>query len=49
MFDGAKLDKKIETTKIFHEKLITLYKLFVFLYKSAGVNTTCAICVPQFW
>ena len=33
MFDGAKLDKKIETTKFFGKNLIVLYKLFWFLYK----------------
>ena len=33
MFDGAKLDKKIETTKFFWKNLIVLYKLFWFLYK----------------
>ena len=33
MFDGAKLDKKIETTKFFWKNLIILYKLFWFLYK----------------
>ena len=33
MFDGEKLDKKIETTKFFWKNLIVLYKLFWFLYK----------------
>ena len=33
MFDGAKLDKKIEITKFFWKNLIVLYKFFWFLYK----------------
>ena len=44
--DGAKLSKIYESTKLFQEKLIVLYKTLTLVHNS-GTNSTFAICVPQ--
>jgi len=45
-YDGAKLQKKYESTKFFQEKLTTLYNFLTVVHNS-GLNSTLAICVPQ--